>query len=110
MEKYKDILNKEYKNEIIDMIRTDVMDKAKDLKKEELEHFCNNVFTAATLAANNVEQQEIADQIMNLNNKFLYDCQQKGIIVSQEISKEQMELSTYLNEKYTKVIFDINNK
>lgn len=110
MEKYANILNSEYKEKVINMIKTEVQEKSKELKNEELEHFCNNVFTVATLSANNIEEQEIENQIMDLNNKFLYDCKQKGIAINSEISKEQMELTSYLNDKYTKIIFDITNK
>ena len=107
---YGDYLNANYKDEVIDMIKADVKDKIKDMPEEEFNHFCNNVFTVATLVPNDVKDQDIADEVMDLNNKFLSQCKEKGIEINQNTTEEQLELSSILSEKYIKVITDINNR
>lgn len=107
---YENYLNADYKKDILDMIKIDVQKELKDMKEEELNHFCNNVFTVAVLTANKVEDQDIADEIMNLNRNFINECEKNGIEIKETVSQEQMELSSALSEKYIKVITDINNK
>ena len=104
MEKYEKILNANYKEKVMNMIETEVKEKIKNMPQEEIKHFCSNVYTMATLSVNHISEQEIADQIMISNNKFINDCMQKGITINPEISEEQLQLTTSLKDKYIKVI------
>lgn len=102
--KYKKLLEKDYKEEIINMIKKDVIEKVGNVPNEELEHFCNNVYILCSLKAHKVEEQEIIKQIMYRNNIYLYEMQQKGKIVDSSISKVELKFYTKLKNKYVKII------
>lgn len=102
--KYKRLLEKDYKEEIINMIKKDVIEKVGNVPNEELEHFCNNVYILCSLKAHKVEEQEIIKQIMYRNNIYLYEMQQKGKIVDSSISKVELKFYTKLKNKYVKII------
>lgn len=102
--KYKKLLEKDYKEEIINMIKKDVIEKVGNVPNEELEHFCNNVYILCSLKAHKVEEQEIIKQIMYRNNIYLYEMQQKGKIVNSNISKVELKFYTKLKNKYVKII------
>lgn len=102
--KYKKLLEKDYKEEIINMIKKDVIEKVGNVPNEELEHFFNNVYILCSLKAHKVEEQEIIKQIMYRNNIYLYEMQQKGKIVNSNISKVELKFYTKLKNKYVKII------
>lgn len=105
MAKYKKILEKDYKKEIVDLITQEVSDKIKDISEDELNHFCNNVYVLCSLKAHNVEEQEIIKQLMYRNNVYLYEMQQKGKVLNNtNISNVKLDFYTYLKDKYIKII------
>lgn len=104
MGKYKNLLEKNYKEEIINMIKEEVSDKFAKESDEELNHFCNNVYVLCSLKAHKVEEQEIIKQIMYRNNVFLYEVQQNGKILDSDISNVELKFYTKLKNKYVKII------
>lgn len=102
--KYKKLLEKEYKEEIINMIKKDVIEKVGNVPQEELEHFSNNVYVLCSLKAYKIDEQEIVKQIMYRNNIYLYEIQQKGKILDSSISKVELKFYTKLKNKYVKII------
>lgn len=104
MGKYKNLLEKDYKEEIINMIKEDVTDKIEKVSEEELNHFCNNLYVLCSLKAYKVEEQEIIKQIMYRNNVFLYEMQQNGKILDSDISNVELKFYTKLKNKYVKII------
>lgn len=104
MGKYKHLLEKDYKEEIINMIKQEVYDKFAKVSQEELNHFCNNLYVLCSLKAYKVEEQEIIQQLMYRNNVFLYEMQQNGKILDSDISNVELKFYTKLKNKYVKII------
>ena len=102
--KYEKLLEKNYKEEIINMIKKDVIEKVGTVPKEELEHFCNNVYILCSLKAHKIDEQEIVKQVMYRNNIYLHEMQQKGKVVDSNISKVELKFYTKLKNKYVKII------
>lgn len=104
MGKYKNLLEKDYKEEIINMIKKEITNKFEKISEEELNHFCNNLYVLCSLKAYKVEEQEIIKQIMYRNNVFLYEMQQNGKILDSDISNVELKFYTKLKNKYIKII------
>lgn len=104
MGKYKNLLEKDYKEEIINMIKKEITNKFEKVSEEELNHFCNNLYVLCSLKAYKVEEQEIIKQIMYRNNVFLYEMQQNGKILDSNISNVELKFYTKLKNKYIKII------
>ncbi len=102
--KYEKLLEKEYKKEIIYMIKKDVIEKVGKVAEEELEHFCNNVYILCSLKAHKIDEQEIIKQVMYRNNIYLHEMQQKGKVIDSNISKVELKFYTKLKNKYVKII------
>lgn len=102
--KYEKLLEKDYKEEILNMIKKDVIEKVGNLPKEELEHFSNNVYVLCSLKAHKIDEQEIVKQVMYRNNIYLHEMQQKGKILDSSISKVELKFYTKLKNKYVKII------
>ena len=103
--KYKNLLEKNYKDEIISMIRKDILEKTHRLSEEELNHFCDNVYVLCSLKAYNIEEQEILKQVMYRNNLFLYEMQQKNVdICNNTTFTLDLRFYTKLKNKYVKII------
>lgn len=102
--KYQHLIDKDYKEEIIKMIREDVKDKFDNMQEDELNHFCTNVYFMCSLKANKVEEQEIVKQMMYRNNIFMHEMQQKGKIIDSNPSKIELKFFTKLKNKYVKII------
>ncbi len=102
--KYEKLLEKDYKEEIITMIKKDVLEKVGDVSDEELEHFCNNVYILCSLKAHKIDEQEIVKQVMYRNNIFLHEMQQKGKVLDSSISNVELKFYTKLKNKYVKII------
>lgn len=103
LDEFKDILQMHYKDEVINMIKNEVIDKFKNSSEKELEHFCNNVYMMSCLKAHNINRDKTMELIMCNNHIFLYE---NKIDFSKEDSPSLRELSFYtkLEEKYTKII------
>ena len=71
IKKYQDKLETSYKEEIINQIKTDVKKEYPTINDIELNHFSNNVYVYSTLTAYEVNEQEIIDQLVYLNNRFI---------------------------------------
>ena len=99
-EKYKDILNKEFKDEILERIREDVRDKIKDMSDTELEYYCNNIYIYACLKVNNINDNEIIKQLMYRNIIIEEDSEKSKI----EAVNLPIEFNNYIVNKYCKII------
>ena len=105
MTKYDDLIETPFKTEIIGQIRTEVRQKFHSMGIQELLHFSTNVYIYATLIAHNIPEQEVVDQLMFLNNKFLDITKNDDeIIVGKEMEKPTLEYLTYIADKYVKII------
>ena len=102
--KYKNLLEKDFREEIINMIKKDVIEKVGNVPKEELDHFCNNVYILCSLKAHKIDEQEIVKQIMYRNNIYLHEMQQKGKVLDSSISNVELKFYTKLKNKYVKII------
>ena len=68
LDKYNYILNNPYKGKVIEAIKNDVKSEIKGISNYELECYCNNVYVYACLKAYNIDEDEIARQILYHNN------------------------------------------
>ena len=102
--KYRNIIEQEYKNEIIELIKNDVKKNFTNILDEELNHFCNNVYIFSVLRANNVKEEEILKQIMYRNNLFQYEMAQKGKEIKPNNPKVAEDYYIKLINKYEKII------
>ena len=105
MDKYNNLIETPFKNEIIGQIRSEVRLKYPSMGIEELLHFSTNVYIYATLIVHNIPEQEIVNQLMFLNNKFFNATQNDDeIIINREMEQPTLEYLKYLKEKYVKII------
>lgn len=105
MTKYDNLIETPFKNEIIGQIRTEVRKKYHAMGIQELLHFSTNVYIYSILKAHNIPEQEIVDQLMFLNNKFLDATKNDDeIIIGGEMEEPTLEYLTYIADKYAKII------
>ena len=72
---------------------------------QELLHFSTNVYIYSILKAHNIPEQEIVDQLMFLNNKFLDVTKNDNeIVIGREMEQPTLEYLTYIADKYAKII------
>lgn len=102
IEKYNNILEQPYKNEVIEMIKKDVRKKIKYIKSNELQHFCNNVYILTCLKVHDIEEQEIMSLLLCRNNIFL--CENSINLRENDYSSKELSFYSYLKNKYIKVI------
>ena len=95
--------NVNYKNELIESIRSDVKAKLKKATDIEIECFSNNVFIYVCLLANNVDVNEISKILVLHNN--IYDCRIEKINVEIEnIDKTDLIFCTDIANKYLEIV------
>ena len=104
MTKYDNIIETPFKNEIIGQIRTEVRKKFSSMGIKELLHFSTNVYIYATLFVHNIPEQEIVDQLMFLNNRFLNATQNDDVIINRKMEQPTLEYLTYIKNKYIEII------
>ena len=105
MDKYNNLIETPFKNEIIGKIRSEVRLKYPSMGIEELLHFSTNVYIYATLIVHNIPEQEIVNQLMFLNNKFFNATQNDDeIIINREMEQPTLEYLKYIKDKYIKII------
>lgn len=105
MDKYDNLIETSFKNEIIGKIRSEVRLKFPSMGIDELLHFSTNVYIYATLIVHKVPEQEIVKQLMFLNNKFFNATQNNDeIIINREMNEPTLEYLKYIKDKYVKII------
>lgn len=104
LNKYKELIEKDYKNEIINKMKNDVKGKLKDMSKEELEHFCNNLYVLCILKVNNINEQEIINQLMCRNNIFVYEMEKENKMFYNYYFDIELDYYTKIKNKYLKII------
>ena len=102
--KYEDIIEKEYKNEIIAMIKEEVKDLFTNMLDEELDHFSNNVYIYSILKANDVKMEDILKQIMYRNSLFRDEMDRQGKTIKTDNPKVAEDYYIKLVDKYEKII------
>lgn len=103
IEKYQDKLETSYKEEIINQIKTDVKKEYPTINDIELNHFSNNVYVYSTLTAYEVNEQEIIDQLVYLNNRFI-ELSNGDYLKDNSVKLDNINFLKELNEKYVKII------
>ena len=104
MTKYNNLIETPFKNEVIGQIRTEVRKKFPEMGIKELLHFSTNVYIYATLFVHNIPEQEIVDQLMFLNNRFLNATQNDDVIINRKMEQPTLEYLTYIKNKYIEII------
>ncbi len=105
MNKYENLIETPFKNEIIGKIRSEVRLKYPGMGIKELLHFSTNVYICATLFAHKVPEQEIVNELLILNNNFFNATQNDDeIIINRKMEQPTLEYLTYLKEKYVEII------
>ena len=99
-EKYKDILNRDFKDEILEQIREDVKTEIKDMSDTELEYYCNNIYVYACLKANNINDNEIVKQLMYRNIVIAGELEKNNI----ENANIPTEFNSIISNKYYEII------
>ena len=100
MTKYNNLIEMPFKNEIIEQISIEVREKFPDVKEEELKHFSTNVYIYATLIVHNIPEQDIVDQLMFLNNRYLDSIKDENEqIIGKEMETPKLEYLKYLKDK-----------
>ena len=98
---YNKLLDTDYKNEIIILIKDDVKKQIPELADDEIECFSNNVYIYACLVANNIDSNEIS-KILVLHNK----AYNKRIGELDKAKEENFDLNfcTNIAKKYLRII------
>ena len=104
------------KEEIINEIKNDVKNKFPDVTEKDLEFFSTNLYIYATLTVLKAEKQDIINQLMFVNNRYIETHiidRKKDIAVENNvanfenddsITKIDYKYIRSLNDKYTKII------
>lgn len=104
MKKYEKELNADFKDEVIAQIKQEVKEKYPSVDDRELEHFSNNVYVLTTLQAHKTDKQEIVDQLLFLNNRYVEDAEESELVLKSEIDKNNISFLKHLSSKYTRII------
>lgn len=104
LEEYKDITEREYNVEIINMIKKDVKEQFKNMDEDELEHLCKNVYILCVLKVHKISEYEITKQLMCRNNLFLEEMKKKGKNINSNLDDTNIKFYTKLKDKYLKII------
>lgn len=104
MNKYENLLETPFKNEIILEIRKEVREKFNNIGVNELMHFSTNVYIYATLLAHKIKEQEIVNQLVYLNNIYFQDMNKDDSAETDEAINYDIEYLQYLVKKYKKII------
>lgn len=105
MTKYNDLIEVPLKKEIIKQISIEVQEKFPDVKQKELEQFSTNVYIYATLIVHNIPEQDIVNQLIFLNNKYIDSIKSENEqIIGKEMETPTLEYLKYLKDKYIEII------
>ena len=104
MNVYGEMLNTEFKDEIINKIKSDVKKDFPEILDEELEHFSNNVYVYAVLQVHNVDKNKIFGILNNLNNLYVDSMQENGIVKNKVITEQDIDYYKSLNKKYLEIV------
>ncbi len=104
MKNYEKELNADFRDEIISEIKQEVKEKYPNVGNRELEHFSNNVYVLTTLQAHKTDKQEIVEQLLFLNNRYVEDAEENGQVLKSDIDKANISFLKHLSSKYTKII------
>ena len=104
MKNYEKELNADFRDEIIAEIKQEVKEKYPNVGDRELEHFSNNVYVLTTLQAHKTDKQEIVEQLLFLNNRYVEDAEENGQVLKSDMDKAHISFLKHLSSKYTKII------
>lgn len=115
-EKQKELMKENYaklqlsdRDEIIQDIKNDVKKEFPEVKENDLNYFSTNLYIYATLTALGAEKQDIIEQLMFVNNRYIQthieDTKKDNLSTDENsIIKADYKYLKNLNKKYTKVI------
>lgn len=104
LQEYQDKLETSYKDEIIKQIKDDVKKEYPNINDRELNHFSHNVYVYSILIAYEVNKQDIIDQLVYLNNRYIELVDSDYLDDDNSIGCNNLEFLQNLNEKYVKII------
>lgn len=104
MNNYADILNTPFKNEVLNQIKSEVLETFSKISKKELDHFSNNVYVYAVMQAHNIEKNKIFAQLNHLNNLYFDEMQEDGNIKNSVITEKNLNYYKAINKKYLDII------
>lgn len=104
MKNYEKELNADFEDEIIAEIKQEVKEKYPNVGDRELVHFSNNVYVLTALQAHKTDKQEIVEQLLFLNNRYVEDAEENGQVLKSDIDKSNISFLKHLSSKYTKII------
>ena len=96
---FDDILDNQYKDEVLNLIKVDIRKNIKNISEEELKHYCNNIYDFACLKAHNVNDNEVINLLMEYNNDYVTK-------VTKEFKESNIDLNfnTNIAKKYINII------
>ena len=115
-EKQKELMKENYaklqlsdRDEIIQDIKNDVKKEFPEVKENDLNYFSTNLYIYATLTALGAEKQDIIEQLMFVNNRYIQthieDTKKDNLSTDENsIIKADYKYLKNLNKKYTKLI------
>ena len=115
-EKQKELMKENYdklqlsdRDKIIQDIKNDVKKEFPEVKENDLNYFSTNLYIYATLTALGAEKQDIIEQLMYVNNRYIQthieDTKKDNLSTDENsIIKADYKYLKNLNKKYTKVI------
>ena len=98
------------KDELISQIKQDVKNEYPEVKDNDLEYFSTNVYIYAALTVLGAEKQDIINQLMFVNNRYIQthieDTMKDKAVNNDDytITKVDFKYLKDLNNKYTKMI------
>lgn len=104
MNVYGEMLNTEFKDEVINKIKSDVKKDFPEILDEELDHFSNNIYVYAVLLAHNVDKNKIFGILNNLNNLYVDSMQEDGIVKNKVITEQDIDYYKSINKKYLEIV------
>ena len=96
------VIEKKYKKEILTSIKTDLLDKYKDISIIELELLSNNIYDFCCLAERNISEKDILTYLSN-KNRYYYN-----MLSEEDLKKLTLEVDIntlkMLSQKYTNIL------
>lgn len=101
---YKNIIDTPFKNNIINQIKSDILIKYVNITEKELNHFSSNIYIYTVLMNKNIDKVKIVEVINRLNNLYVEEWQEDGIVKDNVINETNLDYYKSLNKKYLKIV------
>lgn len=101
---YKNIIDTPFKDNIINQIKSDILIKYVNITEKELNHFSSNIYIYTVLMNKNIDKVKIVEVINRLNNLYVEEWQEDGIVKDNVINETNLDYYKSLNKKYLKIV------